>query len=166
MKIVSPFAGRWPLTLRAALLAASLGAAGCDRTPPVVNQLENAADDVADDLGIGDDPDEIRVHFAVGSAALTAEARSRLDSLARRYASRNDPGITVTGYSDTSGSAAANLALSRQRAAAVQAYLQDHGIAPGAFEIEARGERDPRIVTGNDVRERANRRVRITIDEQ
>lgn len=108
----------------------------------------------------------MRVYFALGSAALSPEARSKLDAVAERYASMNDPGIMLTGYSDTIGNAATNLALSRQRAIAVQDYLQRQGIPPPSFETEASGERNPRVATGDDVRERANRRVLISIDEQ
>lgn len=158
-------ASRWHRSACAALIATGFVLAGCDRTSPVVNRIENAAGNLADDLGIGGDTDDVRVYFAVGSSTLSAEARSKLDAVARRYAAMEDPGITLIGYSDTSGDAAANLALSQQRAATVQDYLQSRGILSGSFDIEAKGEGNPRVATGNDVRERANRRVRISIDE-
>lgn len=152
----------WLLTL----LVGAGAITACDRTPPVVNQVEAAAENFADDIGLTDGSEDVRVFFALGSSTLQPEARARLDAVASRYASLGDPGITLTGYADRSGDAAANLALSEQRAASVKDYLQQRGVPAGSIEIEARGERQPRVSTGDDVSERANRRVRVTIDEQ
>lgn len=147
-----------------ALLLIGLG--GCDRTPPAVNQVEQAVTNLADDIGLTDGSENVRVFFALGSTTLSSEAQTKLREVARQYGTLGDPGITLTGYADRSGNAAANLALSEQRAAAVQDYLQKQGVPAGSIEIEARGECDPRVTTGDDVSERANRRVRVSIERQ
>ena len=70
--------------------------------------------------------------------------------------------VTVTGYTDNTGTDAHNLDLSRRRAAAVEAVLRPLVTAPGlTLTVGGRGEADPVATNDTDSGRRANRRVSI-----
>jgi len=72
--------------------------------------------------------------------------------------------LTVTGHTDTVGSDAYNMRLSRRRAESVAARLEQDGIASSEIEIVAKGKRDLLVPTADGVREPQNRRVQIVYD--
>lgn len=74
---------------------------------------------------------ETLADFAVGSAALAPTADAALSRIASDIETRS-PGrpVTCTGATDGTGTAAFDLTLSRQRAAAVCGYLASQGIDP------------------------------------
>jgi outer membrane protein OmpA-like peptidoglycan-associated protein len=68
------------------------------------------------------------LHFAPGSAALPANETAKLQAVAH-YLTRHPHGsVTITGWSDTSGSPKANRELSRARANAVYDALNARGL--------------------------------------
>ena len=71
--------------------------------------------------------------------------------------------IGVTGHTDTSGSAAYNMALSLRRAAAVKDALVREGVAAAAIAVTGRGETALLVQTGDNVKEPQNRRVEIVL---
>ena len=77
--------------------------------------------------------------------------------------------IEVDGYADTShalpGSRGQNynLALSRRRAAAVEAELVHDGVPAGVITTEGFGDTHLLVPTGMNVREPQNRRVEIVL---
>ncbi|MBO0828692.1 MAG: OmpA family protein [Streptosporangiales bacterium] len=111
------------------------------------------------------------VLFAFDSAKLSPDATTVLDDVVRTL---DHPGVTkatVTGYTDSIGSRAYNLSLSRRRAAAVRAYLQGK-VTNSRLRCTAtgKGEKDPVASNtkpgGSDdpVGRRKNRRVVISYD--
>lgn len=154
-----------------AILAGTLVLAACSNEA----QTDNAM--MADSTGVtaqdgtamtADAPiaEENRVYFALDSAELTDEARQRLDRMASGYTSDGAEGITLAGFTDTTGPRAYNETLSAQRADAVRAYLVEQGIAASAIETEAHGQTDLRVATDDGVAEPANRRVRIELGDE
>ncbi|MEP7013656.1 MAG: OmpA family protein [Acidobacteriota bacterium] len=93
-------------------------------------------------------PEErVTVNFTPGSARLSNIAKAKLDEVALKM--KQDPELRaqVLGYTDPSGSAAANQRISEQRAQAVKDYLVSrHGIDPSRITTEGRGSSDS---TGN-----------------
>ena len=85
------------------------------------------------------------VLFAFNKSTLTAAARQTIDRIARRFPSQRVNGILVDGYTDSVGSVAYNLGLSRRRASAVRQVLQAALGGSGAPRIVTRGhgEADP-----------------------
>jgi outer membrane protein OmpA-like peptidoglycan-associated protein len=73
--------------------------------------------------------------------------------------------VAVVGHTDTSGDARANDALAMRRAQAIRRDLIARGIASAAISVASRGQTDLAVQTGDGVREPANRRVVVTLDE-
>jgi OOP family OmpA-OmpF porin len=71
--------------------------------------------------------------------------------------------IETNGYTDTSGTAKYNQALSIRRAQAVAAELVRNGVPKAAIAITGFGDTHPLVATGPGVREPQNRRVEILI---
>jgi outer membrane protein OmpA-like peptidoglycan-associated protein len=103
------------------------------------------------------------VLFQTGSAALRSGAEAQLRPLAGYL--RANPGVElrIEGFTDSVGSPASNLTLSRDRAHAVASALEATGIDPARFRLEGLGEAAP--VAGNDTADgrRLNRRVEVTL---
>jgi outer membrane protein OmpA-like peptidoglycan-associated protein len=72
--------------------------------------------------------------------------------------------IVVTGHTDTVGSDAYNMRLSRRRAESVAAELEAKGIPSSEIEIVAKGKKDLLVPTKDGVREPQNRRVQIVYE--
>jgi outer membrane protein OmpA-like peptidoglycan-associated protein len=83
------------------------------------------------------------VLFAFNKSTLTATARQTIARVARRLGSRQVNHILVDGYTDSIGSAAYNLGLSRQRADAVQQALGAALKGAPRIVTSGHGEDDP-----------------------
>ena len=101
------------------------------------------------------------VFFEFNSADLTPDAMNIIGLAANAAKQSGSCKITVTGHTDTSGSAAYNEALSKRRAETVSAALVGDGLAQSDITVQWRGETDPLLATGDGVREPQNRRVTI-----
>ncbi len=95
------------------------------------------------------------VFFDFNKSDLTAQAVSIVDTAAKVTQ------LMVTGHTDTVGSDAYNMRLSRRRAESVAAELEKQGIAASEIEIVAKGKHDLLVPTKDGVREPQNRRVQI-----
>ena len=104
------------------------------------------------------------VLFVTGKAQLTPLAQQKLSEVAKALLDI-DPSrrIVVEGHTDSRGTDAANMELSRQRATAVREYLVTQGIDADRITAVGRGETEP--VASNETTEgRANnRRVEIVV---
>ena len=105
------------------------------------------------------------VNFDVGSAKISAQDQEELNKVAQTATGLTGYIIEVTGYADSTGSAATNTKLSEDRAKAVVVYLMQRGnvpvrhiVAPGAM-----GEYGP--VSSNETKagRAGNRRVEIKV---
>jgi outer membrane protein OmpA-like peptidoglycan-associated protein len=85
---------------------------------------------------------EATVYFDSGSATISNEGRQALDQLATQAQAVEGYAISVLGYADPSGNAAANQRLSEQRAQNVINYIKQRpGIQPGrVLAASAMGE--------------------------
>jgi OOP family OmpA-OmpF porin len=106
--------------------------------------------------------------FGFDRATLTPEGRAAIkqevDDWRGRYETK-EIGITLTGYTDSTGSEAYNQQLSERRANAVRDYLVDDlGVNPDNVTASGKGEADP--VANNDTREGRARNRRVEMDVQ
>jgi outer membrane protein OmpA-like peptidoglycan-associated protein len=104
------------------------------------------------------------VFFDFNKSDLTPQALGIVDTAAQNAQSGKVTQMTVTGHTDTVGSDAYNMRLSRRRADSVAARLEKDGISASEIEIVAKGKRDLLVPTKDGVREPQNRRVQIVFD--
>ncbi len=99
------------------------------------------------------------VRFEVASATLTPESEPVLTAVAEWLSENPAARLMVEGHTDAQGSNDANQTLSEQRAAAVQAWIETHGVEPGRLDLEGFGESRP-VGSNHTLKGRAaNRRV-------
>jgi OOP family OmpA-OmpF porin len=110
-----------------------------------------------------DAQDSWTVTFAFDSAQVEQQARGIIRKAAQAARDDRDLDIVVTGYTDSTGSDDYNQVLSLRRAEAVRDVLVEMGVAEDRIGVAARGETRPAIDRGDQVRERANRRVVIDL---
>jgi outer membrane protein OmpA-like peptidoglycan-associated protein len=102
--------------------------------------------------------------FASGSAQLEDEPFGSLQTLADYLLALPDRTVALVGHTDSSGSLAANIALSKQRAGSVlERLVSDYGVARRQLEAEGMGYLSP--ISSNLTQEGrdANRRVEVII---
>ncbi|MBT8418769.1 MAG: OmpA family protein [Silicimonas sp.] len=101
--------------------------------------------------------------FATDSASLNSQLRSDLFVLSDSLQKYPQSTVTVTGHTDSTGTAAYNQDLSQRRARSVASVLQQGGVAGSRLRVVGAGESQP-IATNQTAAGRAqNRRVDITI---
>ena len=105
------------------------------------------------------------VHFATGSAALSAAARSTLDSLVELGTGLNGTLVEIAGFADSKGSAEANRQLSQRRVESVVAYLAGTHHVPlrKIVNPSGLGTANPVASNNTDAGRAMNRRVEIKI---
>ena len=131
-------------------------AAEARKTVTEVNERVSALDDY-------DVQESVAVTFKVNSAVLSPEARKDLDTLAEKALSARGYMIEVAGHTDSTGSEAKNLRLSRDRADAVVQYLAVNHKIPVRRFVTPMGYGKTEAVADNSTAEgRAqNRRVEV-----
>jgi outer membrane protein OmpA-like peptidoglycan-associated protein len=105
-----------------------------------------------------------QVFFDFNKSDLTPEAVKVVDQAAANAAPAKVTRIDVTGHTDTVGSDAYNMRLSRRRAESVAAELEARGIPASEIAIFAKGKKDLLVPTADGVREPQNRRVQIVYE--
>jgi iron complex outermembrane receptor protein len=106
-------------------------------------------------------PKSYLVFFDFNKSDLSSEAASIVDQAAKNAGLAKVTRLEVTGHTDTVGSDAYNMRLSRRRAESVAAELEVKGIPSSEIAIFAKGKRDLLVPTGDGVKEPQNRRVQI-----
>jgi iron complex outermembrane recepter protein len=104
------------------------------------------------------------VFFNFNKSDLTPQAITIVNQAATNAGPAKVTQLTVTGYTDTVGSDAYNMRLSRRRAESVAAQLEKDGIPSSEIQIVAKGKRDLLVPTSDGVKEPQNRRVRIVYE--
>jgi iron complex outermembrane receptor protein len=105
------------------------------------------------------------VFFDFNKSDLTSQAVSIVDQAAKNAGPAKVTKLEVTGHTDTVGSDAYNMRLSRRRAESVAAQLEKDGISSSEIEIIAKGKRDLLVPTADGVKEPQNRRVQIVYED-
>ncbi len=104
------------------------------------------------------------VYFDFDKSTLTPQTQAILIDAANAADDMAAKSITVSGYTDRSGSEAYNMRLSQRRAEAVAKELTNLiGAQAPAMTLEAFGESQNNVVTPDGVKEEKNRRVKIEI---
>lgn len=103
------------------------------------------------------------ITFDTGSALLRGSLRSDLIALANNLNEFSDTTVDIEGHTDNVGAAGYNQQLSKQRADAVFAVLNNAGVAASRMRAIGRGEDAPKASNLSDAGRAQNRRVEIII---
>lgn len=104
------------------------------------------------------------VDFASGSADMTGEVSDDLQALVQFLADNPDARIALVGHTDADGSLGGNIALSRERAETVRAYLvSERGVAPDRVQAEGVGYLAPIAPLIDPSHAAENRRVEVVL---
>ncbi len=103
------------------------------------------------------------VHFEHNSSRLTENSRSILEMAAASLRGQSGMRVEVAGHSDSSGSDAYNLDLSRRRAQAVVDFLSSVGVARERLAARGYGESQPVDSNATDTGRERNRRVEFRV---
>jgi outer membrane protein OmpA-like peptidoglycan-associated protein len=109
------------------------------------------------------EPQHFILYFRFESDELTDASRALIAEILPAVKARPFPDVAVVGHTDTTGSAAANYELGLKRATAIRRRLTDAGISSDVIDVTSNGESEPLIKTPDQVLERRNRRVEITV---
>lgn len=100
--------------------------------------------------------------FDVGQATIRDSSAALLAEIGAMLKSDPTLALEVVGHTDNTGTAAANLTLSRQRAEAVKAWLvKAHAIDPTRLTTSGRGDTAPVADNTTDAGRAQNRRVEL-----
>ncbi|MFJ6544596.1 OmpA family protein [Streptomyces sp. NPDC091385] len=106
---------------------------------------------------------QAEVLFGKDSAKLGADAKARIATIAEEIKKQNATQIRVFGFTDNLGSAAHGDVLSKRRANAVQAVLdQDLNDPDVTFEVRGYGEQYPIADNSTEAGRKKNRRVEVS----
>lgn len=100
--------------------------------------------------------------FDLNKAGIKPASLPILDEAYEILARNPNLAYVIRGYTDSTGPAAYNMALSKKRADAVKSYFEDKGIAAGRLETEGLGAADPVADNATAEGRALNRRVTIT----
>lgn len=104
-----------------------------------------------------------QLEFESSKAVIMQSSYSSLDGLAMLLKSHSEWSIYLKGYTDSSGNAAKNLKLSKDRAAAVKNYLIKKGVKAAHIQSQGYGSANP-VASNSTLAGRAqNRRVEIEL---
>lgn len=103
------------------------------------------------------------VYFGTDRAALEANEKQVVDNIINIVQGLKTYVIHMEGHTDREASAEYNIGLSKRRVDYVAGKFIERGIDPNTIEKEWFGETRPAKPTEDDVRERLNRRVEVSV---
>ena len=104
--------------------------------------------------------------FQPNRSALKPAATAVLDKIALSLRNLPAAELRIVGHTDAKGGAAANDALSLDRAASTRDWLVARGVSPVRIAVAGRGARDPLASNDDEAGRATNRRVEILIGEK
>jgi OOP family OmpA-OmpF porin len=110
-------------------------------------------------------PSSYIVYFDFDKSNIRPDGQTVVDQVVSDANKIGTPPISVTGHADRAGAEDYNMALSLRRADAVRDALIKGGVAADQITTAGRGEDEPAVPTADGVREQANRRVEIIIQQ-
>ena len=122
--------------------------------------ISEAGNNMTELCGEGYRQEIIYYEFDKGQSAETRNTINRILDIGQFC---NVDNIRVVGHTDTSGSAAYNLNLSKRRAKDARDELVRQGIAGERITSEGKGETEPFVPTADGVKEQLNRRTEVLI---
>jgi outer membrane protein OmpA-like peptidoglycan-associated protein len=139
-----------------------------ENTPNIlpINQLEKFQQELQDGLSSPEKRlEELRafkfepIYFEYDKDNIQEQYEAYLIEMIRMVKSHSDLRILITGHTDSDGSDAYNIELSKRRAAALVRFFEKNGLAKSRVEIDFKGEKEPVDRNDTDTGKQKNRRV-------
>lgn len=139
-----------------------------ENTPNIlpINQLEKFQQELEDGLSSPEKRlEELRafkfepIYFEYDKDNIQEQYEAYLIEMIRMVKSHSDLRILITGHTDSDGSDAYNIELSKRRAAALVRFFEKNGLAKSRVEIDFKGEKEPVDRNDTDTGKQKNRRV-------
>ncbi len=105
------------------------------------------------------------IEFDSGKASISQTSSGVLEQVATMARRCQTGKMEVSGHTDSTGDAAGNLALSKQRAEAVVAFLKRAGVPEGRMTAVGFGATKPIASNDTDAGKAQNRRIEISVTE-
>ena len=83
--------------------------------------------------------DDAPAYFAFDSSVLSSEDKDNLDHIIARLKANPTERVRISGYTDSTGTEAYNMTLSKQRATSAAKYLESQGIASNRIKVMGYG---------------------------
>lgn len=100
-------------------------------------------------------------HFNFNKATLRPSGKTKMDEDAKMLMAYPDINVKISGYTDSTGPAKYNLALSKKRADTVFRYLESRGVSASRISMQGYGKADPVASNKTKAGRAQNRRVEI-----
>lgn len=123
----------------------------------------NPKDDVMD-LTVGASFSLEGILFETAKSNILPESLPILEQAYTALAANPEVKILIVGHTDSVGSAASNLTLSKSRAASVRQWLVDRGIAPDRIRTDGKGLTQPRATNDTAEGRALNRRIEFIVE--
>lgn len=107
-----------------------------------------------------------RLLFATGSADLETSSNEQLQNIAAILKAYPGVHLRIGGYTDNTGSAAANVKLSQDRASNVMAALVTQGVDPSLLDARGYGEEHPVADNATEAGRAQNRRISVRVTQK
>ena len=144
--------------------AISRADAASKKSDEVRDQLHTELNDRIANLDDYKAASPVTLLFKVNSSTLSDDAKQQLDQMTGSITSAKRYFVAIQGFTDKTGSAEYNLALSRRRAEAVQTYLvAQHDIPVYRIQIVGLGEDKALNEQKTRAERQQNRRVEVTL---
>jgi outer membrane protein OmpA-like peptidoglycan-associated protein len=108
-------------------------------------------------------PTRFTLYFTEGGDTLTAESQTAVTTILNEIKQRPAPDLVVIGHTDRVGSVNDNDKLSTKRSESIRQQLIARGIDAESIQASGRGEREPLVMTADEIAEPRNRRVEILV---
>ncbi|MEO6314613.1 MAG: OmpA family protein [Chitinophagaceae bacterium] len=106
------------------------------------------------------------IFFSTNSAQLLTKSFKPLETVAGLLKTNPELLLSVDGYTDNTGTAAANLAVSAKRATAVRDFLVKNGVEPERITINGYGQASPVADNSTAAGRSKNRRVELKLNNK
>lgn len=116
-----------------------------------------ASEPVADKAVVTVEDGVVKFYFATGKSAIAPDADKAAEEVVA--AAKSGKKLILSGFTDSTGNAAANARLSLRRAEAVRAFLKKQGVNPALIEL-----RKPQSSVGGKGNNAEGRRVEVKIE--
>ncbi|MDZ7639677.1 MAG: OmpA family protein [Bryobacterales bacterium] len=104
-----------------------------------------------------------RLHSRPGHGPGLRQSEALVASLLQAVEDRQSTDVSITGHTDTTGTAPANVELGLRRAERVAEMLKQRGLAAEFLTVVSHGEGNLLVNTPDGVEEARNRRVEVTV---